>query len=374
MSEAATSKQATSLGKTQISFGKKTPRVTHFKQKELIHMFRGLASMLKAQINTTDALKYYSSGLPNKVLADTLGKIRVDCEAGISVHEAFRRTGRFDDMTIGLVQAGSDSGQLHRAFAELAERLKVQAHFRKQIKKAVLVPTIVVSVLVGAFIFSQVQIVPQVEDMLKQVNQEPDGLTAISFRISKFTSSVWPIVVLGIIAVAIIIWRSAHVRNTILALAMSKWRLLSQLVMGLRQMMFLSTMELLYSNGINLSKSIRVASQAVKKTPLYDEVNKAADQYEHSGVPLSVSLNKYTSMDDQVVHMVSIGERSASIDSQLKMLAEMYEEETENHMNNFTQVISFLVLVVAVSLIAGVFTGTFLPIFLMGPKMMQSGI
>ena len=35
-------------------------------------------------------------------------------------------------MTIGLVQAGSDSGQLHRAFSELAERLKVQEmHFRK---------------------------------------------------------------------------------------------------------------------------------------------------------------------------------------------------------------------------------------------------
>ena len=337
-------------------------------------MFRGLASMLKAQINTTDALKYYSSGLPNKVLADTLGKIRQDCEAGISVHEAFRRTGRFDDMTIGLVQAGSDSGQLHRAFAELAERLKVQAHFRKAIKKAVLVPIIVISVLVGAFIVSQVKIVPQVEDMLKQVNQSPDGLTGLSFRISKFTDTVWPMAVVSVIVAAIIIWRSSHVRNGILALAMSKWRLLRQLVMGLRQMMFLSTMELLYSNGINLSKSIRVASQAVKKTPLHDEVNKAADQYEHSGVPLSVALNKYTSMDAQVVHMVSIGERSASIDSQLKMLSEMYEEETENHMSNFTQVISFLVLLIAVSLIAGVFAGTFLPIFLMGPKMMQSGI
>jgi type II secretory pathway component PulF len=72
--------------------------------------------------------------------------------------------------------------------------------------------------------------------------------------------------------------------------------------------------------------------------------------------------------------MLSIGERSASIDAQLKMLAEMYEEESENHMNDFTQVLNFLVLIGAVSLIGAVFIGTFLPIFLMGPKMMQSGI
>ena len=72
--------------------------------------------------------------------------------------------------------------------------------------------------------------------------------------------------------------------------------------------------------------------------------------------------------------MMSIGERSASIDNQLKMLADMYEEESENYMNDFTQVLNFVVLLMAVSLIAAVFIGTFLPFFLMGPKMMQSGI
>jgi type II secretory pathway component PulF len=376
MSEAVTTAGPVPLAKRQISFGsgKKAARVSPFKQKELIHMFRGLSSMLRAQINTTDALKYYGQGLPNKVLVDTLEKLQRDCEAGISIHEAFKRTGKFDDMTIGLIQAGSESGQLHRAFSELASRLKAQAHFTKQLKKATLVPSFVIAVLLAAFVFSQVQIVPQVEAMLKGVNQSPDGLTAVAFRVSHFTQAVWPVAALSLIATIIIIWRSSHVRNVILNLAMSKWRLLSQLVMSLRQMMFLSTMELLYSNGINLAKAIRVGAQSVKKTPLYDEAIKAADQYEHSGVPLSLAFSKYTSMDDQVVHMLSIGERSASIDSQLKMLSEMYEEESENHMENFTQLVSFLVLVTAVSLIAAVFTGTFLPIFLMGPKMMQSGI
>ena len=72
--------------------------------------------------------------------------------------------------------------------------------------------------------------------------------------------------------------------------------------------------------------------------------------------------------------MLAIGERSASIDNQLKMLSEMYEEEADNYMNDFTQTLNFIVLMAAVSLIAAVFIGTFLPIFLMGPKMMQSGI
>ena len=345
-----------------------------FKKKDLIHLFRGLSSMLKAQINTSDALKYYGQGLPNKSMASTLEQIRLDTESGMSIHEAFRNTNRFDDMTIGLIQAGGDSGQLNRAFRELADRLKAELYFKKQVRKAVLLPGIVISVLIGAFIVSQVKIVPQVEAMLEQVRQAPDGLTALAFKVSHATQVLWPFAVLSALVLGALIWRSQGTRNAITAVAMSKWRLLSQLIMSLRQMTFLSTMELLYSNGINLSKSMRVAANSVKSTPLFPEIRNAADQYEHSGVPLSLAFSKFTSVDDQVVHMMSIGERSASIDNQLKMLADMYEEESENYMNDFTQVLNFVVLLMAVSLIAAVFIGTFLPIFLMGPKMMQSGI
>jgi type II secretory pathway component PulF len=353
---------------------KKESKIQRFKKKDLIHLFRGLSSMLKAQINTSDALKYYGHGLPNKVMAATLEQIRLDTESGMSIHEAFRKTNRFDDMTIGLIQAGGDSGQLNRAFRELADRLKAELYFKKQVRKAVLLPGIVISVLIGAFIVSQVKIVPQVEGMLEQVRQAPDGLTAIAFKVSHATRILWPFAVLSALVVGVLIWRSEGTRNVITSIAMSKWRLLSQLIMSLRQMTFLSTMELLYSNGINLSKSMRVAANSVKSTPLFPEIRNAAEQYEHSGVPLSLAFSKFTSVDEQVVHMMSIGERSASIDNQLKMLADMYEEESENYMNDFTQVLNFVVLLMAVSLIAAVFIGTFLPIFLMGPKMMQSGI
>jgi type II secretory pathway component PulF len=144
--------------------------------------------------------------------------------------------------------------------------------------------------------------------------------------------------------------------------------------MSLRQMTFLSTIKLLHSNGINLAKSIRVSANSVKGTPFYDELRNAADKYEHSGVPLSTAFAKYTSVDNQVTHMLSIGEKSASLDSQLEMLSTMYAEDAENQMAAFTAAVNFAVLLIAVGLITAVFIGTFLPIFLMGPKMMQGGI
>ncbi len=361
-----------SLAKAQPQAEPTQVKARLFGKKVLVDLFRGLASMLRAQINTADALKYYSHGLPNKPMVDALTQIREDIAKGMNVHEAFRRTGRFSDMIIGLIQAGSDAGQLHHAFQSLGARLKSDLHFSKQIKKATLTPSGIIAVLFGAFITSQVKIVPQVEKMLLGVGGKPDGLTAISFKVSHFTQNVWPFVVAGIIAAGIVIWRSPHVRNLILGFAMARWRLLRLLIMSLRQMTFLATIKLLHSNGINLAKSIRVSANSVKGTPFYDELRTAADKYEHSGVPLSTAFAKYTSVDSQVTHMLSIGEKSASLDTQLAMLVEMYEEDAENHMASFSAAVGFLVLIIAVFLIAAVFIGTFLPIFLMGPKMMQA--
>ncbi len=353
---------------------KQAQKVKEFSKKDQVDLFRGLGSMLRAQINTADALKYYGHGLPNKMISAALAQIREDINAGINVHEAFRRTGRFSETIIGLIQAGSDAGQLHHAFQALASRLKSSLHFEKQIKKATITPCVIICVLMGAFIIAQVKIVPQVEEMLGGVGAKPDGMTAISFKVSHFTQAVWPVFVIGLITLAITIFRSTHVRNAILGFVMSKWRLMRLLIMSLRQVTFLSTIQLLHSNGINLAKSIRVSANSVKNTPFYQELRNAADKYEHSGVPLSTAFAKYTSVDAQVSHMLSIGEKSASLDAQLGMLCEMYEEDLQNHMSTFAATVSFIVLLMAVALIAAVFIGTFLPIFLMGPKMMQSGM
>jgi len=352
--------------------GPKKPK--EFTKKQQVDMFRGIGSMLRAQINTADALKYYAQGLDNKDMADCLTAIREDINTGMNVHEAFRRTKRFNETIVGLIQAGSDAGQLHEAFRSLAARITSELKFQKAIRKATVMPGVIIAVLQGAFIVSQVKIVPQVEEMLSGVGQAPDGLTAISFKVSHFTQSVWLIYVLSVIGIGIAIMRSAKVRGLIMGVTMSKWRLFRLLIMSLRQMTFISTIRLLHSNGINLAKSIRVSANSVMGTPFYEELREAADKYEHSGVPLSTAFAKYTSVDSQVTHMLSIGEKSASLDQQLEMLSQMYEEDAENYMAMFAATISFAVLLIAVSIIAAVFIGTFLPIFLMGPKMMQSGI
>ncbi|WP_159435056.1 type II secretion system F family protein [Rubritalea squalenifaciens] len=342
-----------------------------FSTKESIQFYRGIASMIKAQINTADALKYYAEGLPNKIMAAALMGIRDDINAGISVYEAFKRSKRFDDMTLGLIKAGMDSGRLDAAFQDLSERAKSTLALKKKIRKIVLIPALIFPILIAAFVYSQVKIIPKIKEMVIVGDYEPKGPVRFFFTLSDFVISWW---IVGVIALAIIIAipvLSNKIRQIIITLVMSKWRTLRKLIMGLRQVTFLGVIKLLHANGINLAKAITTSATSVKGTPLHDELLMAAEKYEKAGVPLSIAFTKYTSVDDQVVHMLSIGEKSASMGSQLAMLTEMYESDCEQLMEDFTNVLNLVVMLVATSMIALVFLGVFMPIFLMGPEMMD---
>jgi type II secretory pathway component PulF len=351
-------------------FGKK--RIKPFPRKELIKFCRGMASMLKAQINTSDALKYYGQDHPNAEVKSTLKAIGLQIDAGAPAYAAFAKTRRFDDKLIGLIRAGCDSGQLHKAFAAISDRLKKEAVFKAKVRKAILLPILVILALVGIFITAQLKVVPQIESILSDFNAEADQFTKIVFKVSHVTQKIWPLIIISIVSFGLALAKIPKFRNGLVYLMMSKWRLLRNLIMGLRQMLFLGTMHMLHANGITLAKAVAVAAESVKGTPLFEELVQAGKKYQHSGLPFSESIRKFTSCDPQVSHMIAIGERSSSLEMQLQLLTDMYEEDVEQMVSDFTNVVTLLALMAASLLISFVFIGAFLPIFLMGPKMMNS--
>jgi type II secretory pathway component PulF len=205
------------------------------------------------------------------------------------------------------------------------------------------------------------------------VRQEPDQISAVIFAISHLVQIIWPFIVIGIVTFIISVFRSASFRQQLLAFLMKHWHLLTRLIMGLRQSAYIGTLQMLYSNGINLARASSLSARVLLGTPMYGDFIKASQVYETSGVPFAEALKRNTSLDPQVVHMIGIGERSASLPQQLELLRDIYEEDTAAIMADFTQVINFITLAMAVVLIGFVFTGSMLPIFLMGPRMMQSG-
>ena len=332
-----------------------------------------MASMLKANITTSDALMFYAQGLPDKDLQETLLGIKARVDSGMMAHNAFAKAQRFDPMVIGIIQAGSESAKLGEAFEALAHRLKVEQTFATKLRNALLIPCCVIVFVIGLFIWSQVSVVSKVEETIASVKQTPDAMSLVFFKISHVVQKVWPLFIVCALTVIIVLSKSQKLRSQLLEEAMKRWTLLRKMIMGLRQTAYLGTLHMMYSNGINLAKAATLAASTVAGTPLEGQLLNAAKRYVSSGQPFSDALKKLTSLDPQVGHMIAIGERSASLPDQLAMLMGMYEEDTATYLADFTQIASTLTLMFAMILLGSVFAGSMIPIFMMGPKMMSSG-
>ncbi len=346
-------------------------RKSKFPTKELIKLSRGLGSMLRANINTADAIKYYSSGHPSPVVRATLKNVRENIESGLPAYSAFEKTKRFDDKFISLVRAGCDSGQLSKAFESIAKTLKKEAEFKSKMRKATMMPSIIIFALIMLFIGAQLQIIPQIEKILDDMNQEPDKISGFLFKLSHITKKIWVLLVGSMLGSVFSFLFVEKVRNAVTFFMMSKWRLLKKLIMGMRQLLFLGSLEMLHSNGINLSRAVEISAESLKGTPMFEELIQAGQRYVETGLPFSEAIRKFTSCDPQVSHLIAIGERSSSLGEQLHLLNEMYEEDVDQIVTQFATTVNLIVMMMAALLITAVFIGAFLPIFLMGPKMMN---
>ncbi len=340
--------------------------------KDLIKICRGLSSMLKADISTSEALEFYCQGLEDLDLKDTLLGIKRNLDAGIPVFSAFSKSGRFPSMFVVTVQAGENAGQLGQAFTAIGKRIKTEMMFASKLRGALMVPFCVILFQIGLFIWSQCNVVSKVEETLKGVGAKPDPLSAVIFSMSHVVQAIWPLMVGSIVAFIMAMMRSAKARAYVIEGMMKKWGLLRKLVMGLRQYAYLGTLNMMYANGINLAEASLLASKAVEGTPLFEQLVEASKRYKSSGLPYGEALKKYTKLDTQIPHMVGIGERSASLPLQLDLLSNMYEEDTAAYMSDFTAVISAITLAFAMAILAVIFAGSMLPIFLLGPRMMNA--
>jgi len=71
--------------------------------------------------------------------------------------------------------------------------------------------------------------------------------------------------------------------------------------------------------------------------------------------------------------MLEIGEKASNLPEQLRLLRDLYEEETERQIDFFYRLRGRGEQNRDVSVIATIYIGTYMPIILAGPKMMNSG-
>jgi len=344
-------------------------RFDPFPRKPLIVMCQSVAAMLDAQIPLPKTLDFYNERLTREDLRLTLKSISAAVDRGDEVHKAFAATGRFDSTFIGLVRAGAMSSNLSGALRALARRMKINADFQSKIRKALITPLAIMAFLWLILIYSMTGLVPSVEKMLLDMRVDPDPFSGAIFAFSHFYKTVYIPTTIAIIIFALACLRSMAFRTLIFTFLLKHWKLLRQIILGFRQLTFIGTFEMLLSNNVPISDALETCARTVKNTPLEKELMTVKSQMA-LGLNLGAAIRKYTTVDTQLSHMLEIGEKASNLSEQLRLLRDLYEEETAQRIEFFTGFVGVTSKIVTVSMIAMIYLGTYMPIVMAGPKMM----
>jgi type II secretory pathway component PulF len=347
--------------------------VKPFPTKQLIVLCNSVAAMLDAQIPLPRALEFYNARLTREDLRQTLKSIAAAVDRGDDNHKAFAATGRFDSTFIGLVKAGTMASNLSAALRALARRMKTNAEFQGKLRKALLTPCGVIVFQWCLLIYSMTALIPNVEKMLKDMRVQPDAFSGAVFAFSHFFQATYVPVTIGVIAFLLVCWRSRPFRDLMVKAIMSRWRLLRRIVMGFRQLTLIGTFEMLITNNIPIADSLETCARTLKNTPLEKELLEVKSKVA-LGMNLGEAVRRYTSVDAQLSHMVEIGEKASNLPEQLRLLRDLYEEETGQQIELFTGLVGLFSKVATLALIAGIYLATYLPIIMAGVKMMSSGM
>jgi len=350
---------------------KTAKRPNPFPTKPLIVMCNSLAAMLDAQIPLSRALEFYNARLNKPDLRMALKSIAFAVDRGDDNHKAFAATGRFDSIFVGLVKAGTMASNLSAALRALARRLRTNLEFVTKLRKAILMPAGIIVFLWGLLIYSMSVLVPNVEKMLNDLHAPPDGFSGCVFAFSHFFQASYIPITIATIVFALACWLSRSFRNAVFKLIMSRWKLLRLIVMGFRQLTFIGTFEMLLSNNIPIADSLETCSRTLKNTPFEKELLEVKAKLA-LGMNLGEAIRKFTSFDSQLSHMIEVGEKASNLPEQLVLLRNLYEEETAQRIEFFTGLVGVVSKIVTVSIIAGIYIGTYMPIVMAGPKMMSS--
>ena len=343
-------------------FDRITGRIT---SKDKIVFTRQLATLIGAGLPLTQSLRTVLEQTENKRLRDVVESIVISVEGGKSLSDAFAKHANvFDKVFLALIAAGEASGTLDDSLKRVAMQQEKDAAMMSKIKGALTYPVIVLFVIFGVMAFMLVMVVPQVEKLYKDMNQNLPMLTQWMVNGANFLINYWWIV---IIVVGIGIYFFMQYLKTEGGIKMAdafklNVPMFGQLFRKLYMARFARTGQTLLSTGVAMLDMLRISSEAVNNVHIEAGITRAANKVK-GGKALSVALKPEDYILPLVPQMIKIGEQSGKIDEMMGKAAQVYEDELDEQIKAISTLIE-PVLMVVLAVVAGGMVGAILvPIY-----------
>jgi type IV pilus assembly protein PilC len=327
---------------------------------------RQLSTMITSGMSILRSLYVLEEQTENKFLKETIVAVRKDVEAGLPLSDAMERHPKvFSPLFVAMTRAGETGGMLEDSLLRVADQLEKDASLRRQIRSAMIYPTLVLVFAVGVMLALVAFLVPVFENVFKEFGGELPAITKFSVLLSEIvTKYFWAMaLVFAAVVVAFLKWKSSTWGRP----QWDRFRLrvpmkIGTIVQEVAVARWSRTLASLTSAGVPLLQALEITGKTGGNIVVEEAMEQVISSVKRGGT-IAAPLAKIPVFPMMVTHMVGVGEETGALDGMLDKIADFYEDRVDASVKALTSIMEPIMIIVIGSIVGFIVISMYMPLF-----------
>lgn len=338
------------------------PKVTG---KDVVIFTRQLSTMIDAGLPLVQSLEILSKQQENPTFKKILFAVRTDVETGSTIADAMKKHPQvFDDLYCNMIDAGEIGGILDTILARLAAFMEKNMKLIRKVKGAMTYPTICLCISFIVMAVMLIFVVPVFSKMFADFGHALPAMTQFVVDASEFMKSYFFLIIIGIFVVIAAVKKYGNTekgRENIDRLLLVL-PIVGPLFRRVAVAKFSRTLCTMVQSGVPILEALSVVAKTAGNKVIEIAVNRVSDAISE-GRAMAEPLEETGVFPSMVVQMINVGESTGALDVMLEKIADFYDDEVDQAVENLTSAIEPLMMVFLGGMIGGLVIAMYLPIF-----------
>jgi type IV pilus assembly protein PilC len=341
------------------------PKITG---KDVVIFVRQLSTMIDAGLPLVQSLEILARQQDNPTFKKLLIEVRLDVESGSTLADAMKKhPDVFDNLFCNMVEAGEVGGILDTILTRLAAFMEKSMALKKKVKGAMTYPAICLAIAILVFIVMLVFVVPVFEKMFAEFDAALPAMTQAVVNLSTFIQTKFHYFIFFVVIVVVAfkkVYKTERGRLRIDAMLL-RLPVVGMLIRKVAVARFSRTMSTMLQSGVPILEALNVVARTSGNKVIEQAVFRVVDAISE-GRAIAEPLEETGVFPGMVVQMINVGESTGALDVMLEKIADFYDEEVDQAVENLTAMIEPFMMVFLGGMIGGLVIALYMPIFKIG--------
>jgi type IV pilus assembly protein PilC len=342
-------------------------RFRRVKPDELVIATRQLSTMVSSGMSLLRALYVIEEQTENDKLREILVDVRKDVEAGLALSGALRKHPEvFNDLYVAMVEAGETGGILDQTLVRVAEQLEKDAALRREVKAAMVYPTMIGGFALVVLLALVAFLVPVFEKIFKDFGGELPAITKVTVALSHLVTQRSYVLIVGTVAVIYGFrrWkRSDRGRMQWDRLKLKFPMKIGDIVQKVALARFSRTFSGLISAGVPMLEAIEITGRTSGNYVIEQAMEEVKDSVKRGGSLTAPMARVPEAFPVMVTQMIGVGEETGALETMLSKVADFYEEQVAAAVKALTSILEPLMIIIVGAIVGFIVISMYLPMF-----------